>query len=134
MFTVGSNSSDNETEVLGINKPLLHLLPLSTLRGRIRHKNKRFAETSLRQISRLAKSHVSAGNNQYRHILDRCLIRGFRSSRSGGGVCLVDDLAIEGLDFIVCRRHLIDENILNGVSIGNNVTVEENRRGGLAVE
>lgn len=134
MLTVGSNSSDNETEVLCINKPLLHLLPLSTLCSRIRHKNKRLAETPLRQISRLAKSYVSADNNQYRHILDRCLIRGFRSSRSGGGVCLVDDLAIEGLDFVVCRRHLADEDILNSVSIGDSVTVEKDGRGGLAVE
>lgn len=134
MFTVENKISDNETEVLGVDKPLLHLLHLPTLRGRVRYKNKRLAETPLRQVSRLAKSHVSADDNQYRHILDCCLIRGFRPSRGGGRVRLVDDLAIKGLDFVVSRRHLVDEDILDGVSIGDCVPVEEDRRGGLAVE
>lgn len=67
---------------------------------------------------------MSTHNNQKRHILDSRLLRGFYAGRRDGGIGLVDDLAIEGLDFVLRRRHLVDKDLLHGVSVGDDVSVE----------
>lgn len=51
-------------------------------------------------------------------------MRGFHTRGSRSGVGLVDDLAIERLDVVMCWWHLIDEDILNGISIGDDIPVK----------
>lgn len=77
---------------------------------------------------------MSTDNNKNRHVLDSHLVGRFDASSGNSRVCAIDDLTVEGLDFVVCSRHLIHENILHSGAIGNWIAIEENCGWGGSVE
>lgn len=110
-----------------MNKPLPAALALGAIGGGVRNKHESLTEPALGKISSLSEPDEAANNHEDRHVLDSCLVGKLQSGRRRSGVCLVDNLAVERLHLVVCRRHLVNEDLLDSVSIGNCVSVEEDR-------
>ena len=117
--------SDNQAEVLALNQPVSAPLALGAGVG---HKHKGLAEAARRLIAILAVSHMTAGHDQDRHILDAHLGGWLQPGSSRGRVCAIDDLAVKGLYFIKCLGHLFQEDVLHSGTVGDRVAVEEDAR------
>lgn len=117
--------SDHQAEVLALNEPVLATMP-ARRRG-VGHQHEVLAESALRLISILAVSDVAANHHKNRHVLHSHLGGWLDACGRRGGVGAVDDLAIEGLGFVVGGGHLVDEDVLDGGTICNWVAVEQNR-------
>lgn len=121
--------SNNQAEVLALDEPVSPAL--RTIRRRVGHQHEGLAEATLRLIPTLAVPHMSTDHKQHRHVLDGHLVGCFDAGSGDSRVCAVDDLAVKGLDFVVCGGHLVDKDVLHSSTIRHGVAVEENcRRGG----
>lgn len=124
--------SDNQAEVLALDEPVS--TALQTIRRRVGHEHEGLAEATLRLIPTLAIPHMSADHKQHRHVLDSHLVGCFDAGSGDSRVCAVDDLAVKGLDFVVCGGHLVHKDVLHGSAICHGVAVEENCRRGGSIE
>ena len=130
--STNENSSDHESEILALDKPLLS--GSCAIGSCVGHQDECFAEAALRLIAAFAIPDMPAHQNQDRHVLGLHLRSRFNPVGLGGGVCAVDDLAVKGLDLIVRFGHLALEYILNGRSSGDGVAIQQERGRGWVVE
>lgn len=125
---------NHKSEILRLDQPFSPAFSLGSIGRRIRDQNEGLAEPTLREIPRLSESHKTAGNHQNREILRSCLLGRLHSGGRRGRIGLVDDLAVKGLYFVVRWRHLIDKDLLDCATVGDDVSIENDRRSRLTVE
>lgn len=77
---------------------------------------------------------MATDNHENRHVLHSHLVGGFDACSCGSWVCGIDDLAVEGLSFVVGGGHLVHKDILYSGAIGDGVAIKYNCGWGGCVE
>ena len=116
--------SNDQAEVLALDQEVL--AASGALGGWVGGQHEGLAEPALRLLTILAVPHSSTDKDEDRHVLDSHLRLGLQPAAwQSSGICFVDNLTIIGLDFEVCRGHLVDEDVLYCRAIGDLVSVED---------